>query len=143
MDGSMFDAVARRLGDGLSRRQALRGLAAGAVASLLTGGAVAEAAEGEAKRCKPKRNGSPCKKSSECCPKKTKNFCAVDRNAGNSDKTCCGKEGAKCGGGNEDGDDRKPTCCADFVCSTNKLDPDDPDFEPNKPGVCERVPDEP
>lgn len=142
MDIERFDRIAATLAGSQSRRGLLRfaGAAALAVAS---GGVVLEGAS--ARRGKPQRclrPGKACRSNKECCSDKTNYICAVQRNAGNSDKTCSGGEGAVCGGGNEDGDDIKPFCATGFVCSTNRLDPDDPNFEPNKRGVCERVPDE-
>jgi len=113
MDGTRFDALTRRLASGLTRREALRGWVAGALA-VAAGGIAQDADAADRRRCK--RAGAPCTSNRQCCPKKTNRKCAVQRNAGNSDRTCCGAEGARCGGKNQDGDDIKPFCCVDFEC---------------------------
>ncbi len=118
MDGTRFDTVARRLASGMNRREVLRGLVAGAVAALSGGAALgaASAQEDDLARRRCKRAGAPCTSNRQCCPKKTNRICAVQRNAGNSDETCCGAEGARCGGKNQIGDDLKPYCCVGFEC---------------------------
>lgn len=112
MDGKKFDAVARRLARGLTRRDALRGLIVGSAAAAAGGGAVPVAAAEQ--RCK--RAGAPCTSTKQCCPKETNRLCKVQRNAGNSDETCCGGVGATCGGKNGVGDDRAPFCCVNHEC---------------------------
>ncbi len=113
MDATKFDAVARRLASGLTRREAVRGLAAGAVAAV-AGGAGLELASAAKRRCK--KAGAFCSSSKECCPKETNRKCRVQRNAGNSDTTCCGVEGATCGGKDGNGDDKAPFCCVNHEC---------------------------
>jgi hypothetical protein len=115
MDSTTFDAMVRRLGSGLSRRQALRGLVAGGAAA--AAGAIGlETGSAAKKKNRCKRAGAPCTKTKQCCPRETKRLCRVQRNAGNSDTTCCGGAGAKCGGKNSIGDDRRPFCCVGFEC---------------------------
>jgi hypothetical protein len=142
MESTTFDAVTRLLANGLNRRALVRRLAAGGTTAATAGvllGAVDEAAakknkkkDKKKKRCL--RSGKPCKTNKQCCPDKTDNICDVPTGGSNSDTFCCGGEGAKCGGANEDGDAVGPKCCANNRCSTG--DPDDPDFEPNTPGRC-------
>jgi len=115
MDATKFDAVVRRFAHGLTRRMAVRGLAAGALTAVTGGLDVSSAAAANNGRCK--KAGSPCTKSQQCCPKDTKMKCAVASNAGNSDTTCCGGAGATCGGQNGNGDARAPFCCAGFDCA--------------------------
>lgn len=139
MDAKTFvDDTARALATGLDRRRVLQRLAAGsAVLAIGSQGLVADAKK--RRRCKPKKAGALCQRTSECCPKKTKRICKQPLDSGNSDKVCCGGEGAKCGGANEDGDNLKPKCCMGFVCNRD-FDPDDPNppFPPNTPGNCVR-----
>jgi len=130
MDGSAFDRLVRHVSEDGSRRGLLRSAFAAAIAGLgvasLLDAEDAEAKKGGRKRkrrrCKPKPAGSPCETSKDCCTKKTKRICAVASNAGNSDLTCCGGEGAECGGDNDIGDNLAPFCCAGFSCSTSKDD---------------------
>lgn len=140
MESTKFDAVTRFLASGLTRRTALRNLAAGAAAAV-TGGTLLEVASASAdaekkkkKRCK--KSGVACSSNKQCCPKKTGRVCKVPTGGSNSDTYCCGGIGAKCGGANEDGDAVGLKCCANSNCSTGNID--DPNFVPNTPGVCER-----
>jgi hypothetical protein len=135
MDSVKFDGVARLVSRGQTRRETVRGLLAGAVA---LGAAVAGLDQASAKpRRRPrrqvcKRAGAFCQSNKQCCPGKTKRICAVSSQAGNSDKTCCGGQGAVCGGANVDGDALKPHCCAGFVCSSTT----------SARGICQRVPED-
>ena len=145
MDANEFDSVIRRLATGRTRRGVLRGLLAGGVAVAI-GGTAMEAEAG--KRCK--KAGAPCSGNKQCCPKETKRVCKVPTGGSSSDTFCCGGvgakcggvgarcggAGAKCGGANANGDAVGLLCCANFRCSTG--DPDDPNFVPRKPGVCQR-----
>lgn len=135
MDSTKFDAVARRMASGLSRREALRGLAAGAVvaaAGAVGLGVVSADAKKKPKRCK--KAGARCTSNKQCCTGKTKRICEVPTGGSNSDTFCTGGTGAKCGGANEDGDAVGPVCSVNHRCSTGDID--DPDFVPNTPGVC-------
>jgi hypothetical protein len=142
MDGERFDGMARMLGGLVTRRRAVGGAVATAVAAAIGGvGLDLSEVEGARKRKKKKdkrclRAGKPCSGNKQCCPDKTGNICDVPTGGSNSDTFCCGDEGSRCGGANEDGDAVGPKCCARFSCSTG--DPDDPDFEPNTPGRCLR-----
>ena len=123
MDTTTFDGIARNLGGSMTRRSALRGLFAGAVAAV-AGGAVLQADEASAKRRrkKGKKNqtggqnlpiGARCQNSAQC---PADYICEVPVNAGNSDRTCCGAQGAGCGAKNDDGDDSAPYCCVGHQC---------------------------
>ena len=122
MDTTTFDGIARNLSGSITRRGALRGLFAGAVTAV-AGGALLQADETSAKRRrkkKSKRNqkqtlpiGARCQNSSQC---PADYICEVPVNAGNSDRTCCGAQGAGCGAKNEDGDDTAPYCCVGHQC---------------------------
>jgi hypothetical protein len=131
MDANGFDRVARRLATGITRRDAVRGLAAGAgaAAGLLLAEPGAEAGKRK-KRCK--KAGAFCSAHSQCCPKKTRRKCKVASNAGNSDTTCCGVTGAVCGGADDNLDAIKPHCCAGWRCSTGEI-------ENGGRGVCQKA----
>ena len=134
MDTMRFDAIARLLGDGMNRRDALRRMLVGGAAVAAGGAVLAESTD--AKKRKKKNKGLPsgarCTQDKQCRPEKTNRICDVPQNASNSDTVCCGGRGAVCGGVNEDGDFVGPLCCIgeagvrSFVCSES---------DPNNPGV--------
>jgi len=147
MDTTTFDGLTRNLGNTLNRRSALRGLVAGA-AALVAGGAILQADDASARRRrkkskKTKKNqnqntggaqtlpiGAFCESSAQC---PSSYICEVPVNAGNSDRTCCGAQGAGCGAKNEDGDDTAPYCCVGHACV----------YAPgNGSWTCQAVPDE-
>jgi hypothetical protein len=152
MDATNFDSIARVAGRSLTRRSALRGMMAGALATV-AGGALLVSDEAAAKRRKkggkkgdagtdrqspgPAKlpSGSLCQSDSQCNFQE-KQICEVPQNASNSDHRCCGAQGAVCGGVNEDGDFIGPLCCIgeagvrSFVCSQS--DPNNPFV----PGTC-------
>ena len=126
MDSTRFDGLTQKLGRTLDRRTAVRGLAAGALAAAL-GGAALEADAKRRKRRKKKqsqggggsqtlRPGDFCQRHNQC---PSSYICEVAVNAGNSDRTCCGAQGAGCGAKNEDGDDTAPFCCVGHACVFN------------------------
>jgi hypothetical protein len=148
MDSTTFDAVARSFGSTATRRTALRGLFAGAVA--LVGGATV--LEADAKRRKKGKKGTGrtgqflpsgalCQSDNQCNFNEQQ-ICEVPQNASNSDHRCCGASGAVCGGVNEDGDFIGPLCCIGeagvraFVCSQS--DPNTPFVQ----GTCIPAPQE-
>jgi hypothetical protein len=144
MDSTTFDTIARTFGSTSTRRTAVRGLFAGAVA--LTGGAAVLQADAK-RRKKGKKGGrnqqqgqfldtgDPCQSDGQC-NSNDHQICEVPQNASNSDHRCCGAQGAVCGGVNDDGDFIGPLCCIgeagvrSFVCSQS--DPNNP----NVPGTC-------
>ena len=122
MDTTKFDAVARLFGNGMTRREALRGLVAGA-AAITAGGVLLQGEEVSAKKrkktckrvncqpgfrcvrgkCKPTARptdrglaeGSPCSTDGQC--RATENLvCDVPPGASNSDTKCCRGTGASC-----------------------------------------------
>ena len=117
MDATKFDAVTRRLASGLSRREVLRGLMAGAIAAV--GGAAT--LEGAAARCK--RAGELCTRTRQCCRDKGKLLCRQPQNASNSDLVCCSPEGETCGGERADGSLAEPRCCLGLKCSSRNRQP--------------------
>jgi hypothetical protein len=139
MDGSAFDRLVRR---GLLRSAFAATVAGLGVASVL-GAEDSEAAKSCKKKCKNKDSkaarkrcrkkcnkkencraaDAPCTDSAQCCPEKTNRVCNVQRNAGNSDRTCCGSNGAICGPPNGAGDDTPPFCCAGFNCVNQVCQP--------------------
>lgn len=143
MDTTKFDTVARLFGSGMSRREALRGLVAGA-AALTAGGVLLQVEDASAKRRrrrknkksnkknenKPLRPGQRCKSSSQCS---AKHICEVPHNGSNSDTYCCGATGASCGAPTEDGDATAPYCCVGYECHYNTG---------SSTGVCQLVPEE-
>ena len=148
MDTTKFDSVARLFGSGMSRRQALRGLIAGA-AALTAGGALLQAEEASAKkrrRRKAKKSqtqtpsggqqpllapGSRCETSAQCT---SLYICEVPVNGSNSDRYCSGGPGAICGAPNDDGDDTAPFCAVGHRCVFN--------FNAGNNYTCQAVPDE-
>ena len=120
MDAPTFDELTRIVSLTRSRRAALGALAATGLGSVLLTTSDAEGkGKGKKKRkrkCK-KVEGKPCTTDKTCCNGKTNNICAVRSGAGNSDKTCCGSTGAKCGGFNDDLDAVAPFCCQGFTCN--------------------------
>ncbi len=135
-DSTSFDAATRTLGTALSRRRALHGVLAGAVAVI--GGALALDGADARRGRKPKqrclRAGARCTSDTQCCPDRAGLICDVPTGGSNGDTSCCGGQGAACGGADDDGDAVGPRCCANFRCSTG--DPDDPNFEPFRHGTC-------
>src|SRR5688500_15558737 len=139
METTTFDGIARSLSSSITRRSALRGLFAGAMAAV-AGGALLHADDASAKRRRRKKNkkgnqqsaakrrnpGAFCDSSSQCETDKGY-ICEVAVNAGNSDKTCSGGPGAVCGPKTEDLDDTAPFCAVGHECVN---------------GVCQATPEE-
>lgn len=150
MDSTTFDGIARTFGNVSTRRSAVRGLFAGAVA-LVGGAAVLEAdakrrgGKGKGKKGKGRTQflptGALCQTDGQCNANDNQ-ICEVPQNASNSDHRCCGAQGAVCGGVNEDGDFIGPLCCIgeagvrSFVCSQS--DPNTPFVQ----GTCIPAPQE-
>src|SRR3954447_15394462 len=119
MDSTTFDTIARTFRSTSTRRTAVRGLFAGAVA-LVGGAAVLEADAKRRKKGKKGQNtnqnqqflptGALCQNDGQCNPN-DKQICEVPQNASTSDHRCCGAQGAVCGGVNDDGDAIGPLCC--------------------------------
>jgi hypothetical protein len=138
MDSTNFDTIARLAGRSLNRRDALRGIMAGAIATV-AGGALLASDDASAKRRKKGKkkgtggsgngtgggnqdgtgggngggtlpSGALCQSDSQCNAQQHQ-ICEVPQNASNSDHRCCGAQGAVCGGVNEDGDFIGPLCC--------------------------------
>ena len=116
MDATKFDALARRLGNGLSRRAALRGLAAGAAAAAVGAVAHTETSARLPDRCL--RAGQLCNSNAECCTRRTGRICDQP-NPPSGSEVCCSPLGEPCGGENRDGP-VKPQCCQDFKCSSRQ-----------------------
>jgi hypothetical protein len=137
MDARELSDAIRHFASGLTRRDALRGLLTGAGAIAATSLSPPEPARARRKkRCKPKQAGAFCETHKECCPQTTRRKCKVADNASNSDTTCCGVQGAACGGVNGDLDTISPHCCAGYRCSTA-------DVPNGGPGLCEKPNDVP
>ena len=150
MDSTTFDGIARTFGSTSTRRSAVRGLFAGAVA--LVGGAAVLEADAKRRGGKGKGgtgtrgqflpSGALCQNDGQCNFQRDKQICEVPQNASNSDHRCCGASGAVCGGVNEDGDFIGPLCCIgeagvrSFVCSQS--DPNNPNVQ----GTCIPAPQE-
>ena len=124
MDSTRFDSVSRLFGNGMTRREALRGLFAGA-AAVVAGGAALQVEDASAKRRRKKGKkgqggqpqllppGSRCQSTSQCT---AGYICEVPVNGSNSDRYCSGGPGAGCGAKNEDGDDTAPFCAVGHQC---------------------------
>ena len=126
METITFDGIATSLSRTSTRRSAVRGLFAGALAAV-AGGALLQADDASAKRRRKKgRKGSPSASKrrqpgafcdfSEQCQTDQGYICEVAVNAGNSDKTCSGGPGAVCGPKNDDLDDTAPFCAVGHEC---------------------------
>lgn len=93
MDTTKFDSVARLFGSGMTRREALRGLVAGAVA-VTAGGAVLSVGDASAKRRRRRKNRKQ-----------------------NQHQDHCGVHGDGCGALDADtGDFTPPYCCHGYEC---------------------------
>jgi len=138
METIKFDGIARTLGSSITRRSAMRGLVAGAMAAV-AGGALLHADDAAAKRRRRKgkkgnhqqqsnrrKPGAFCDFDSQCQTDKGY-ICEVAVNAGNSDETCSGGPGAFCGPKNDDLDDTAPFCAVGHECVNS---------------VCQAVPEE-
>ena len=133
METTTLDGIARTLSSTSTRRSAVRGLFAGALAAV-AGGALLQADDASAKRRRKKNKknnqgrkpGEFCDSTSQCQTSKGY-ICAVAVNAGNSDKTCSGGQGAVCGPKNDDLDDTAPFCAVGHACVN---------------GFCQAVPEE-
>jgi hypothetical protein len=122
MDITTFDTISRTVATSQTRRSALRGLVAGA-ATLVAGGVLLGANDGAAKRRKRRKGkgkgkalqpGQRCQNDNQCT---SGYICAVASDAGNSDTTCSGGQGAVCGAPTGDGDNTSPFCAVGFVCT--------------------------
>jgi hypothetical protein len=138
METTTFDGIARTFSSSLTRRSAVRGIFAGAMAAV-AGATLLHADDASAKRRRKKHKkgnqpstsklrqpGAFCDFDSQCETDKGY-FCDVPVNAGNSDETCSGRSGAVCGPKTEDLDDTAPFCAVGFECVN---------------GFCQAVPDE-
>jgi hypothetical protein len=116
METRRFDALARELSTGTTRRQAAQVLGAGAVGAALTrlgfGAAAAKKKRNKQKR-KKKQLGQTCKKGKECqgalgcqLTQADPDHCGTDAAA----KRCCVPQGGRCDYGCE--------CCgSDVICN--------------------------
>lgn len=141
MDTQQFDQIATTLASSHHRRGILQII--GAAAFSVGGIGVLAVTEGEARRKKRKKrknknkgkkndrcfkSGDSCSFDDQCCAKTTNRICDVPHGASNSDKECCGGQGAVCGGVNDDGDAIPPFCCVgsagvrSFVCSQDDIE---------------------
>jgi hypothetical protein len=147
MDTQRFDDIATTLASDQHRRGVLQII--GAAALSLGGISLLAVDEIDARRRKKRKNrkkrkkknknkkndrcfraGDQCSFDDQCCPKSTGRICEVPHGASNSDKACCGGQGAVCGGVDSEGNAVGPFCCVgqagvrSFVCSQN--DPNHP-----------------
>ena len=155
MDTQRFDQITTTLVSIHNRRGIMQVI--GATALSIGGIGVLAVDEGDARRKKRKNKnkgkggknnercfkaGDSCSFDDQCCTKTTNRICDVPHGASNSDKECCGGQGAVCGGVNDDGDALGPFCCVgsagvrSFVCSQN--DPNTPFVQ----GTCLPAPEE-
>jgi hypothetical protein len=152
MDNQRFDRIATTLANTHNQTQTRRG-----VLRLLTGAALGAAGisllgseETGARRRKRRKGGKGtggtgsgggghlpagafCKHDEQCAPEKTNRICEVAVNASNSDRTCCGAQGAVCGGYNDDFDAQAPYCCVGYECVVGSG---------QTKGVCQKLADE-
>lgn len=152
MDTGRFDSIILSLSETRTRRGMLRLL--GATALSAGGLSIIAGEEGDARRKRRRKNkkknggngngngsgedvcfqpGEFCSYSDQCCSSTTHYICAVSSYASNSDKTCCGGEGAVCGPQNQDGDYLPPHCCAGYECFYNTG---------SSTGICQKLPED-
>ena len=139
METTTFDGIARTFSSSLTRRSAVRGIFAGAMAAV-AGGALLHADDASAKRRRRRKSkrgnqqstsnrrqpGAFCDFDAQCQTDQGY-ICEVAVNAGNSDTTCAGGPGAFCGPKTEDEDDTAPFCAVGHACVN---------------GSCQAVPDD-
>jgi hypothetical protein len=128
METKTFDSLTTTLGSSVTRRVAVRGLLASALAAVVGVSALQDETEARrrrkgGKRGKRKNKGQPqqtllqpgerCQTTSQCV---SSYICAVPVNGSNSDLYCSGGPGAICGAPNGDGDDTYPYCANDHKC---------------------------
>ena len=128
METMKFDGLARSLSTSSTRRSAVRGLVAGALAAV-AGGALLATDEASAKRrhkkhkkssnpqtaSKRRQPGAFCDSDAQC-QTDLGYYCDVAVNASNSDETCAGRAGAFCGPKTADEDDTAPFCAVGYEC---------------------------
>src|SRR5262245_22581734 len=111
MDSLNFDAMTKNLSERVSRRVAVRGMVAGALAAVVGVGMLHEETDARRRRRKTKKGGNQgsklqpgqrCQSSAQCV---SGYICEVPVNGSNSDRYCSGGQGAICGAPNGDGDD--------------------------------------
>ena len=126
MDHTTFDSLTSSLSTTLTRRTALRGLVAGALAAVVGVSALHDEAAARRRRRKggKRKNkqqnqngklqpGERCETTSQCV---SGYICEVPVNGSNSDTYCSGGPGAICGAPNGDGDDTAPYCAVGHTC---------------------------
>ncbi|MFM9107205.1 MAG: right-handed parallel beta-helix repeat-containing protein [Chloroflexota bacterium] len=132
MEQGRFDAIARALGAGLSRRAGLRAAAAAAIAAVAGRAVIVEeaaaskasdtgkagkarsadkrSAASEKRPCGPKASDNLCKKHGDCCTK----YCKKGK-GGKASRCRCVKRGKKCKNGQ--------TCCGGATCVNKRCTP--------------------
>jgi hypothetical protein len=119
MDSTTFDTVARSLSTVVSRRSALRGLLAGALA-VTAGRAVSETSakrrtgKGKGKKQRDLRPGDRCKTTKQCHAINGDYLCAPTR-IFSDERVCCGGPDALC---DETGGKRQ--CCYGYLCASGR-----------------------
>ena len=121
VDDRRFDEMIKTLGGGGSRRAALKGAAAAALAGVLAlRGSGASAAPGAERACREYTRR--CETTNQCCGGKSacRRITKLDCNL--NGRRCCGTRGAFCR------DIGNCGCCQDLVCNplTNRCDLPDP-----------------
>lgn len=109
MDSTTFDTVARNLSTSISRRSALRGLVAGALA-VTAGSSVLETSAKRRRKDKKQRHLQPgdfCRKDTQCNRHDPHYICG--RRVFNDERrVCCGLIDAVC--------DSSADCCYGYLC---------------------------
>ena len=116
MDNTTFDTVARTLSTGVSRRSALRGLVAGALAVTVGGatpGTETEAKRRRSKKRRPLRPGDRCTTSKQCQHIDGGYICGQPRIFA-EDRVCCGGIGALC----DETGAKGRSCCYGYLCAS-------------------------
>ena len=117
MDSNRFDHLIRAFGDATSRRTALRGLAAGAIAATGAGTLISEIDAKRNNRNRRSRCGKQyagCNSENDCCVGLICKELQNPRDEADFKGTCAYKRG--CGKRN-DYCDKNKDCCRNFQCS--------------------------
>ena len=125
MDRMSFDTLSKTVSERMTRRTAVRGLVAGALAAVVGVSTLHDEADARRRRKGGKRRnkkqnqarklqpGQRCESTSQCV---SGYICEVPVNGSNSDRYCSGGPGAICGAPNGDGDDTAPYCAVGYDC---------------------------
>ncbi len=117
MDSTTFDTVTRNLGTAVTRRSALRGLVAGALAVTVGGAALESSAKRHRKSKKQKhlKPGAFCQTDKQCRHFSADYICGPVRPF-TDERVCCGALDALCDETGASGQ----SCCYGYLCASGR-----------------------